>query len=626
MSAFSWEPGHKSLTDFRRTWPQLLLVSLALRLAIAAILLPSLAFLLRFFVSRTGRAVLSDQEILFFFLTPTGIAALITVGGALIGIGLVEQAGLMTIGLGATQDRHVAWLDALRYVGRRLPLVLLLGAQILLRVLVYVVPSVAVIGGVYFLLLGDADINFYLTDKPPEFVLTVGIGGLVAGIVAVTLGRRALGWILALQMVLFAGLRPPAALTASSGAIAGHRWSILVWGLLWLAAGFAASAIVTATVGWIGRVLIPWDGSSVTVVALLIGGIGLLSLVANLALSFLSAVFFALLTVRLYLVHAGPGELGRPIGAPVGSLAARAQFRVARKGLLWVVAGALAAACVTAVVLVNRVPIQDHAIIMAHRGAAGAAPENTMASVVRALDDHTDYVEIDVQENADGEVVVFHDSDFMKVARNPLKLWEATNADLAKIDIGTWFDPEFSAERVPTLEEVLVAARGRARVNIELKYYGHDVELERKVIEIVESTRSVENVVLMSLKYDKVQKVKAMRPEWTYGVLTSVNLGDAARFDVDFLAINAETASRSLIRRAHRAGLAVYVWTVNDPLHMSAIMSRGVDGIITDEPALARRVLDLRAELDPVQRILVSIGSEVGFITLPKHDLDESDT
>ena len=131
-----------------------------------------------------------------------------------------------------------------------------------------------------------------------------------------------------------------------------------------------------------------------------------------------------------------------------------------------------------------------------------------------------------------------------------------------------------------------------------------------RVVEIVERTLMTDRVVVMSLKYDRIQKIRAMRPDWTYGLLTTVNLGDATRFDVDFLAVNALTATRGFVERAHRAGLEVYVWTVNDPYLMSALMSRNVDGIITDDPGLAREVLRIRAGMDPVQRLLVGIGRQ----------------
>jgi glycerophosphoryl diester phosphodiesterase len=126
-----------------------------------------------------------------------------------------------------------------------------------------------------------------------------------------------------------------------------------------------------------------------------------------------------------------------------------------------------------------------------------------------------------------------------------------------------------------------------------------------------------EEVVIMSLKYDRVAKTKALRPGWTYGFLTSVSLGDNSQFEVNFLAINKAGAKRRFVRATQQSGRELYVWTVNDPLVMSSMLARGVDGLITDEPALARRVLEIRADLNPIERLLVGLGTEVGVFSIP---------
>ena len=179
-------------------------------------------------------------------------------------------------------------------------------------------------------------------------------------------------------------------------------------------------------------------------------------------------------------------------------------------------------------------------------GSSAAAPENTMAAVRQALVDRADWVEIDVQETADGHVVLFHDSDFMKLAGVDLKIWDATLADLKDIDVGSWFGPDFKDERVPTLDEVLKECKGKAGVNIELKYYGHDEQLEQRVAEIVEANGMQDHVVFMSLKQDAVKKMKSLRPQWKVGLLMSVSAGDLKNIHADFLAVNREFCPSAL--------------------------------------------------------------------------------
>ena len=260
----------------------------------------------------------------------------------------------------------------------------------------------------------------------------------------------------------------------------------------------------------------------------------------------------------------------------------------------------------TGIWLLRSVQLDDEVIVVAHRGAAGAAPENTLASIRRAIEDGADWVEIDVQETRDGQVVVIHDSDFMKLSGNPLKVWDGDLAEIRQIDVGSWFGDEFADQRVPTLQQVLEEIRGRSRLVIELKYYGHDQQLEQRVVELVEDAGMTQDVVIMSLKLAGVEKVQALRPDWTTGLLAATAIGKLSKVDVDFLAVNQNMANRGFIRRAHASGKRVFVWTINDALSLSRWMSMGVDGVITDEPALAKRVLAERSELRPAERLLLS--------------------
>jgi glycerophosphoryl diester phosphodiesterase len=263
-------------------------------------------------------------------------------------------------------------------------------------------------------------------------------------------------------------------------------------------------------------------------------------------------------------------------------------------------------------VMLNTIQLEDETEITAHRGASADAPENTMAAVNAAIKQGADWVEIDVQETADGHVVVFHDSDFKRVAGNELKIWEATLDDLQDLDIGSWFAPEFKDERVPMLEQVLETCQGKIGVNIELKFYGHDVRLEERVIEIVEKYDMESEVVVMSLKLKSVQRLRELKPSWQVGLLTAAAIGSLRRVDADFLAVSAGTATRDFIRETHRSGKKVHVWTINDPIAMSTMIGRAADNLITDKPAVARQVLEERAKLGVPERVLLGVAELFG--------------
>jgi glycerophosphoryl diester phosphodiesterase len=287
-------------------------------------------------------------------------------------------------------------------------------------------------------------------------------------------------------------------------------------------------------------------------------------------------------------------------------------LRLNRATLLGLLIGGAVVSILVGLWLIQGIQTTDDLTIVAHRGAAGKAPENTMASIRQAIEDNADWVEIDVQETADGQVVVIHDSDFMKLAGVELKVWEGTLEQVQQIDVGSWFGSSFAGERVPTLRDVLMEIRGRAKLVIELKYYGHDEQLEQRVVDLVEETGMVEDTALMSLKYDAVVKLRKLRPDWKTGLLSAQVVGDMSGLDVDFLAVNSAMAGPAFIRHNQQAGKQVFAWTVNDKMSMFKMMSLGVDGIITDEPELARQVIAERGELSSVERLLIHTAVILG--------------
>ena len=602
-----------TLKDFRKTWPQLVLTDLLAKILAVVIITPAIGLLGKLFLWRTATGVVTDEAIVSFLLNPFGVTALVVMAAVSLGVLFAETGQLMVIGFGAIEDRRVTWLDALVYAYRRaIELVRLAGAAVV-RLLLISLPFLAAIGGIYWLLARTHDINYYLTRKPPEFVAAVIVAGLLMAVLAFIVVAKFAAWLLALPMVLFEGMGGRRALLSSIEATRGHGTKLAMWLVGWLAFTALLSATVTMVVGWFGGLVVSHDGSDINVFLIGLSLVIIVAGLANLVVSVVTTVLFPLLVIRIYRSMAGPGELKPTISQP-GSLGNRPSFRGPGKRFL--VAGvAIAVFVVIGFSYVADEPDwQDPTEIIAHRGGAAVAPENTMAAFHRGIADGADWLELDVQENADGTVMVEHDRDFMRAAGVKLEVWQATNADLADIDIGSSFAPEFADQRVPTLREVLELAKGKTGVFVELKYYGHDVSLEQKVVQLVEETGMADHVVIMSLNYDGVLKTAALRPTWTYGLLNAVAIGDLTRLDVNFLALTANATTVPMIRRTHKRGMKIYAWTIDDPVQMWVMMSRGVDGIITDQVARANRVKELRAEVTPVGRFIIWIAGEVGLL------------
>ena len=134
----------------------------------------------------------------------------------------------------------------------------------------------------------------------------------------------------------------------------------------------------------------------------------------------------------------------------------------------------------------------------------------------------------------------------------------------------------------------------------------------------------VDDVAIMSLKYDGIQKIRKLRPEWHIGLLSAKSIGNLASLDVDFLAVNTGMATPGFVHRAQENGKQVFVWTVNDRVSMFRMFSLGVNGIITDEPAMAREVLEERTDLSTAERLLVHTAVLFGRPVPPRLYRDES--
>jgi glycerophosphoryl diester phosphodiesterase len=457
----------------------------------------------------------------------------------------------MAVGLAAANGRHLTVRGALAFGASRAPLVLLLAAYIVARLLVGLLPFAAAVGVVYWTLLRHHDINFYLSQRPPEFWTAVSIAAVIVAALAVILLWTIARWTMALPLVLFEGVSPRRALAESSARSAGHRSIAIAALAMWAALASALLAVATWVPDFIGRALAPdFSGSMQTLLGFITGlvllwaGLGLVTAVVNVSM-------LSLVLLRLYLRVVDlrePGAL-QELGADSWGGARRLPHTM-RIGLVVV---SILATLGAVLVVGNLARRNQQVLVIAHRGASAAAPENTLAAFRLGADLGAEFVELDVQESEDGEVVVVHDSDLMKVGGSPLKIWEAPAAALR----GSTSAPQGAAvasERVPTLAEVFALCKGRVRVVVELKSYGHSQRLEERVVEIVEAAGVANDTIFMSLDHDMIRRLKQLRPSWRVGVLVAKAIGDLTSLGADFLAVEASLATRGFVRRAHGAG------------------------------------------------------------------------
>ena len=593
------------LSEFADNWRQFLLIHVVVHALIIVLLVPASTLLLQFSVWFSGDVVISDEDILRYIFSPSGSVLAIFLLALFSIIVFLEYAALLIAAHLNRSRQEVRVLGVLRILATHLVRLFRLAVQVLVRVVVNSLPFLVLIIIFYWVLLTDYDINFYLSTKPAEWYLALALSGVVVLCWAVRLLYLMTVWAYCLPLVLFTPVSPWNALSESRKLTLRKRLDILRSLVAWLVFSAVLAAVAAFLTAIAADLLVPASVDSMRLLLVVMSVVSLWSFLLSFAVTFTSTAVLSLLLLELYSSSQSEEQLVSPAGDE--KLDKHEIILGSRVLVATLVAGLLVSSGM-AYNLLNQIQNEDSTVVVAHRGASFAAPENTLAAVKAAIESGAEWVEIDVQETSDGAVVVIHDRDLKKVGRNSMVVAKSTLQELQQVDVGSWFAPQFSAERIPTLAEVLEYCRGRIGVNIELKYYGAEILLEQRVVEIVERTGMVDEVVLMSLKPGAIREIRRLRPEWTVGLLTSVALGNLAAMDVDFIAINARFASRQLVRSLHKQDKEILVWTVNDAAGMSAMATRGVDGIITDEPALAVSLLEQRKELEPAERLLMQLA------------------
>lgn len=231
-------------------------------------------------------------------------------------------------------------------------------------------------------------------------------------------------------------------------------------------------------------------------------------------------------------------------------------------------------------------------LVIAHRGASLEAPENTIAAFERAVADGADAIELDVHLSRDGHPVVIHDFTLDRTSDGTGPVSARTVQELKRLDAGGWFHPRFRGQRVQTLQEVLERFRDRTRFWIELKA-GSDryPGVEERVVSTLEIYDVVERALIQSFDHAALARVRALNSEVPLGALVAMPPLDPARVAsgvAQAVCAAADIVAEADVQRIRAAGLACYVWTVNEPVEMDRLTAWLVNGIITDRPGVLR--------------------------------------
>jgi len=230
-------------------------------------------------------------------------------------------------------------------------------------------------------------------------------------------------------------------------------------------------------------------------------------------------------------------------------------------------------------------------LVLAHRGGAREAPENTLLALHHAVGSGADGIELDVRLAADGTAIVFHDEDlqrFASPARTRLqgasRIDELPSSELLAADLGRR-RRRFRGTRIPTLAEALAAAAPLALVNLELKPTGDPWRLVESVArELVLDRAASERIVLTSFDRRTMAALRALLPDTPRGRVLERPPEDETWRDEPLVSLSVDLARTGLAAEAARSGQRVLVWTENDPRRLALWARRGVEAVITDRP------------------------------------------
>lgn len=243
----------------------------------------------------------------------------------------------------------------------------------------------------------------------------------------------------------------------------------------------------------------------------------------------------------------------------------------------------------------NGIPILssfDGVKITAHRGFSSEAPENTLPAFQAAIDAMADYVEFDVQQTQDGEVIILHDSNLRRTSGVNQFTWNVPFEEIRELDFGGWFSKDFAGTQIPTLEEAIALCKGKILMNIEIKSNSHFKNLEENVVSLIQKYGIEKQCVVQSTDYAALSKVKKLDASITTGLILMGAYGEfEENSNIDFFSIRSTFVNKNMVESAHKHGKAVYAWTVNTKNEIRRMKVLKVDSIITDRPILARELL-----------------------------------
>jgi len=560
-------------------------------------------------------SILTNGDLAWFLLSPQGLLAIVLVGTITVAVLFLEYAGLMLLAGAALRGVTLSIRSVAATILRATPALFAMAAIQTGVLIAAALPFLGLAALTYWLLLSGTDINFYLAQRPPKFWGAVAIGcGLAVGYFCVA-AWVLVRWAFAIPLCVLEREGGLAALRTSVSRTTKSRRRLFVGVVGWELLKHAALLAQLFTLDHENRIALAQTEERLSLVVAKTLALLLLDAVAI----ELQAAFFAI-GLAAFIAYQYERARRAANASAIGSASQSIETPMSPKcrqtapgqplAIVYLLLIGPAVALASAILLERDFVAEGfldggRAMVTAHRGGPKPAPENSLAALSLGLEAGADFAEFDVQLTADGQVVLMHDRDLRRMTGDARDVADITLADLQGLRLRAGVEP--TEERAPTLDQFIAGCDDRVRLNIELKDFGRSEGLATAVLNTLRDKQFVGRAVITSFSLEPLAELRAAEPNLPLGVILSATRGDVTQLPVNLLSVNHRLANGDLVRRAHRQGQQVHVWTVNDRELAFRLLDIGCDNLITSDPALMREVVDWHAGLSDVSRMLLRL-------------------
>lgn len=582
-----------SIDDIRRSFGKALLFEALFFLAASLLIVPAMAFLFNRMLLAMGSNVLMNADVYRIALSYKGLIGLALIAFFVGVILFLELGTVLIIVHKRLFGRDVLLSDAFATAFATVPKLLGLGFIQLLFLFLAFTPFIDAPMADW--LLGNVNLPIlvysYLNDSK---LWLLAYAAAVAA--AVYLFLR---WIFSLHFILIEGQSTREAMRSS------FRLTRTRKGALLLHLGLMNALLYASAFGLLGAISFLLKGTDVPFVKFVLADFyAPLSALVTYSFTMLVIPVNLIVLTRLFHVFRRANGVSFQDRMPLrrSRLLRHAEVRLAKyfrtRGVRRTIA-LIAVVYVSGLFAVHQsidgrlVYLDWHVQVASHRGDFQSAPENSIGAIRAAIEKQVDVVEIDVQMTKDGVVVLQHDYTLERMTGVRMSVHDLTFAEVTALELrGSWTG--MPAERIPTLTEALREIKGKAKALVEIKPYGDELEMGRKVAELVAAEEMVGDVYVQSFDYGVLQAVRAAQPDIKTGIILFAAAGNIESLDVDFYTISQNMLSDRFIARAHRQGREVWVWTVNLERNMKEALKYDIDGLITDYPEKVQRLIGIQ--------------------------------